>query len=198
MTHDILLETPLDRLLDQIASAPFGPAGGSVAALTATMAAGLVAQVARQSTEVWPAAHGAAAQAETLRARAAPLAQLDADAYSHAVTTLRAPPGERGEQRDFAIADALRQAADIPLAVVDCAADISALAAEVARRGSADHRADAIVAAVLAHAAARGAAHLVAINLSMTADDERAHRARAALALASEACAGLEAGDAIS
>jgi formiminotetrahydrofolate cyclodeaminase len=196
MMDETILEIPLHRLLEQMASAPLGPAGGSVAALAATMAASVVAHVARRSVDAWPQARGAAAQAEALRARGAPLAQLDADAYIHAVATLRAPPGKGGERRDFAIANALREAADIPLAIADFAADVSALAAEVARLGSADHRADALVAAVLAQAAARGAAHLVAINLSMSPEDERLRRARAAVALASAACEGLEGGEA--
>jgi formiminotetrahydrofolate cyclodeaminase len=193
-----MLEMRLCRLLEQIASAPLGPAGGSVAALTAAMAASVVAHVARRSVGVWPHARGAAAQAEALRIRGAPLAQLDADAYTNAVATLKAPPGERGEQRDFAIANALREAADIPLAIADCAADVSALAADVARHGTADHRADALVAAVLAHGATRAAAHLVAINLSMTPDDERLRQAGAAVALASTACERLESGAATS
>jgi formiminotetrahydrofolate cyclodeaminase len=192
--EETILDMPVHRLLEHIADAPLGPAGGSVAALTAVMAASVVAHVARRSQDVWPQARGATAQAEALRARGAPLAQLDADAYVHAVATLRAPSGEGGERRDFAIANAVREAADIPLAVADCAADVSALAADVARFGSADHRADAQVAAVLAHAATRAAAHLVAINLSMTPDDERLRRAGAAVALASAACERLDSG----
>jgi formiminotetrahydrofolate cyclodeaminase len=57
---------------------------------------------------------------------------------------------------------------------------VAELAAQLAHEGEADLRADAVVAATLAEAAAAGAAHLVAINLTMADEDPRVAAAQAA------------------
>src|SRR5262245_13041720 len=93
------LESPFQELLDRVAAKTPAPGGGSVAAFAAAFGAGLVAMAARFAAD-WPEAAGAAAQAETLRARAAPLAQADADAYSEALAVLREPGGADPEERD--------------------------------------------------------------------------------------------------
>ena len=64
---------PVARLQDVLAESGAGPAGGSAAALAATMAAGLVRLVARVSAD-WPEAPGVAAQASALGDRALALA----------------------------------------------------------------------------------------------------------------------------
>ena len=53
------------------------------------------------------------------------------------------------------------------------AADAAELAAVLAAGANPEVCADAVVAACLAEAAARGAAHLVRINLGVSPDDER-------------------------
>ena len=59
--------------------------GGPLAALVTASAAELLANIARASRDVWPEARAVAAQAESLRDRATPLAQLSADAYEDAL-----------------------------------------------------------------------------------------------------------------
>ena len=66
------------------------PAATPVPTGVATTAAALVAGVARASSG-WEGAEAAAAQAGALLDRAAPLAQLDAAAYSAAVERLSRP-----------------------------------------------------------------------------------------------------------
>ena len=63
-----------------------------------------------------------------------------------------------------------------PVGVAEVAADVAALAAEVAERGNPNLRGDAAAAAVLAEAAARIGANLVTINLTMREEDERVAR----------------------
>jgi formiminotetrahydrofolate cyclodeaminase len=79
----------------------------------------------------------------------------------------------------------------VPLSIAATACDVAMLAAEVAARCNGDVRADAASGALLAHGAARAAAHLVEVNLAMGAEDPRVARAhalaRAAGAAASEA-----------
>ncbi|MBA3717782.1 MAG: cyclodeaminase/cyclohydrolase family protein, partial [Actinobacteria bacterium] len=84
MTDD-LLDLRVGELLDLLASDSPAPAGGSVAALTVAMSAGLVAMAARVSGDA-----GGIAQAESIRARVAPLAAEDARAYRDALAAMHA------------------------------------------------------------------------------------------------------------
>jgi formiminotetrahydrofolate cyclodeaminase len=170
----------LEDLLAEVASPQPVPGGGFVAAVSVAMAAGLVTMAARLSSD-WPEARGAAAQAETLRARARELARRNAEAYSQALAALGGEE-EKYRTRDETLADALDRAADVPLQIGDAAAAVTTLAAEVADRGEPSVRADCAVAASLATAGARAAASLVEVNLATTGDDERVVRARAQVA----------------
>ena len=101
-----LLDLRLREFLDEVAAEGKTPGGGSVAALVTAMAAGLLGKVARGSVDLWPEAAGIAAQAEGLGARAAPLAQADADQYEAALLA-RVEIGEgQGARRDFALGQA--------------------------------------------------------------------------------------------
>jgi formiminotetrahydrofolate cyclodeaminase len=168
------LEEPLEHLLDRIASGEPGPAGGSVAAIAVAMAAGLVAMAARLTRE-WPQASEVVERAETLRSLVAPLAVADAEAYANVLEALRLPRGSA--EREETVAAALSRAADVPLAIAEAASEVAALAALVAQAGSAHLRGDAVVAAEIAEAAARGAAELVVINLG-NRDEARVRRAK--------------------
>ena len=154
------------------------PGGGSVAAVVTAFAAALVGMTARLSREIWPEAGGAAAQAEALRARVAPLAEADARAYSDVLTMLDdASTGTPG-LRDVALGNAFSRAADLPLHIAEIATDVAELSAYTAKRCDLKVRPDATAAALLAEAAARICADLVAVNLTAGSDDERLGRAR--------------------
>jgi formiminotetrahydrofolate cyclodeaminase len=181
-----LLDLPLREFLDRLAAEEPSPAGGSAAALAVAMGAALIAKVAKASTS-WPEARAVVAQAERLRRRTAPLAQSDADVYEEALAALHLPEQLEPEVRDMALAQVLARAAEIPLVIAEAGADVACLAAEVADRGAPNRRGDAIAAALIGEAAARAAANLVAINLTVTPDDERVLRARAVTDLASAA-----------
>jgi formiminotetrahydrofolate cyclodeaminase len=168
------LEEPLEQLLDRIASAEPGPAGGSVAALAVAMATGLVAMAARLTRE-WPQASAVVERAEILRTLVASLAVADAEAYARVLEAQRLPRGSGERQAE--IDAALSQAADAPLAIAEVAAEVATLAALVAQAGSAHLRGDAVVAAEIAEAGARGAAELVVINLG-NRDEGRVRRAK--------------------
>jgi methenyltetrahydrofolate cyclohydrolase len=168
------LQEPVERFLDRIASAEPAPAGGSVAAVTVAMAAGLVAMAARLAHE-WSKADDVVDRAEALRSKLTTLALADEDAYARVIEALRLPPDS--PSRDAEVAAALSGAADVPLAVAEAAAEVAVLAALVAQEGNNRLRGDALVAAELAEAGARGAAELVAINLAGR-DDPRVRRAR--------------------
>ena len=170
-------DMPFEELLDTIAAETPAPGGGSVAAFVAEMAASLAAMAARFAHD-WDGAAGAVAQAETLRQRAAPLADEDAVAYENVLTALRMPQELEPEVRNTLIGETLSRAADVPLAIAECAASVAELAAEIAVCGNPNLRGDAAAAAILAASAARVAANLVEINLSTVEGDDRVERAR--------------------
>jgi formiminotetrahydrofolate cyclodeaminase len=181
------LELPLGEFLDEVASPELVPGAGFSSAVTVAMAAGLVTMTARRSLEVWPEGAGAAAQAERLRKRVIPLAEENVEAYRRAVGLLHGSELADGRNRDFELSQSLEEAARIPLQIGEAAADVAALAADVAEYGEPSVRADAATAGALALAGARGAAILVEVNLTTTSGDERLARARELVADAESA-----------
>ncbi len=178
----------VEELLEEVASRRPVPAGGSVAAICATLSAALVAMCARLADGHWEHAAGAVAQAESLRSRLSPMAQRDAQAYLDALTAMRARPADEPQERhDFALGQALGLAADAPLEIAEAAADVAELAASVAERGNPNLQPDAASAACIAAACVRATVHLVEINLATQPDDERVNRGRRALEAAEAA-----------
>ena len=173
-----LLDAPIRTLLDSLSSDDPAPAAGSTAALVVAMAAALVLKVARTSDD-WPDRPAVIAQADRLLQRTMPLAQSDADAYEEALAVLRLPDQLEQEVRNMAIGQVFARAAEIPLVIAEAGADVACLAEAAAERGALDRRGDAVAAALLAGAATRAAANLVALNLTVTPEDERALRASA-------------------
>jgi len=169
---DDLSALPLQGLLDELASESPAPASGSAAAAAVAMAAALVEMGARRSPG-WEDAMGVAAQARSIRHRAVPLVQADADAYATSLSTLATAGETPGEDRDDAIARTLAGAADVALEIARAGTDAAFLAELVADRGEPSGRDDAQAAAVLAEAATRVAAALVAANLTTSDGDER-------------------------
>jgi len=176
------LDLPLGEFLDEVASPELVPGAGYSSAVTVAMAAGLVTMTARRSVQVWPEGAGAAAQAERLRKRVIPLAEQNVAAYRKAVGLLRGDELADGHHRDFELSRSLEEAARIPLAIGEAAADVAALAADVAEYGEPSVRADAATAGALALAGARGAAILIEVNLTTTSGDERLARAHELIA----------------
>lgn len=153
---------------------------GVVAALVAALAADLAAQVARDSAE-WSARGGALAQADVIRDRAVTLAAEVEQSYGASISALaRALDASKAlsasEPAD--LGDALTHVVEPLLGIGEVAGDAAELAALVARSGATLVRADAVGATILATAAAEISAHLVEVNLLVSADDERSMRAR--------------------
>jgi formiminotetrahydrofolate cyclodeaminase len=181
----------LQGLLTALSDRDSAPAAGSAAAIVAAVAAAVVAKAARRSGD-----ESAAAQASALADRLTRLSALDADVFATALEALR-EAAERvegdatgSESRDFQLGRTLDQAAAVPLAIAEAAADVSLLASEVAHAEGSELREDAAAAALLAAGAARAAAHLVSINLASRPDIQA--KARAAVAAANAAAGGAE------
>jgi methenyltetrahydrofolate cyclohydrolase len=183
---DDLFDAPVGDFID-VLSQEEAPGGGSAAAVTVAMAAGLVVMVARASKDHWEEAGGAIGQAETFRARVAPLAQADAEAYRDALTTLRRREEVSERYRDQTLRDVLEKSAEIPVRIVESGTDLACLAALLVENGNPEVRADAAVACVLAEGGARAAALLVETNLGATGDDARVRHVRSLVAVAADA-----------
>ena len=183
---DDFLAAPVGDLIDTLAG-DGPPGGGSAAAITVAMAAGLVAMVARASREHWGEAGGVVGQAETFRARVAPLAQADAEVYEEALMLLRRREEVAERYRDQTLRAALEKAAEIPVRIVEAGSDLACLAALLVENGNPEVRADAAVACVLAEGGARAAAMLVETNLGATEGDPRVRHVRELVAAAAEA-----------
>jgi formiminotetrahydrofolate cyclodeaminase len=166
------LDLTASKVLDELAG-PVPPGGGSALAFTVAMAAAVVRMAARASEDSWDAALGIAAQADALRHRAAPLAQLDADVYDRALAIRDGAAALPAEKRDWEIGKAFIASAEPPLEIARVAADVAELALEVATSGEPRVRPDAIAAATLAAAVARAAVSLVEANLTAVEGDAR-------------------------
>jgi formiminotetrahydrofolate cyclodeaminase len=122
-----------------------------------------------------------AAQADALATRLLRLAEEDEEALAAARAAFPdAEPEASDPRRDFAFGKVLDRAAAAPLAIAEACADVVVLARSLAERIDPAVGPDLEAAALLAAGAARAAAHLVEINLTVGAEDARARRARRA------------------
>jgi formiminotetrahydrofolate cyclodeaminase len=135
------------ELLDRIGARTPAPASGTAAALTGALAAALAELAALFSED-----DEALARSLELRARLLELADEDAAAYADFMRTRSADDRER--------------TIEIPLAVAAAATETAVLAERLATEGRPSVKGDALVAAELAHAAARGAELLAELNSS--------------------------------
>jgi formiminotetrahydrofolate cyclodeaminase len=186
--------TELGQFLDLVASREAAPGGGAVAAVTVSLAAGLVAMAARLSPDQIPDSAALTAEADRIRLSAARLADDDAHAYRRVLAAYSAArrtgsttPG------DPAVRSALEQAARVPLEVSALGARAAALAARLAVEGNPPLRGDAATAVAIAQAAVGAAARLVSINVEEGGGDQSlVEEARRNVELATEAQASLE------
>ena len=143
-----------------------------MAAVAASLAAGLTAMAARFAPAEWERRAEVVGRAEELRALLEPLVDADAQAYEAFMADRTDATCER--------------IVAIPHELALFAAEVAELAADVAVEGNPTVRGDAAAAADLAAAAASIAARLVGINAG---GDPRAAESGAAAAAAAESAA---------
>jgi glutamate formiminotransferase/formiminotetrahydrofolate cyclodeaminase len=168
----------LSGFVASVASSNPVPGGGSVAAHAGALAAALAQMVAGLTIgKKKYAAVDAEMKENALRAAAlgnqlASLVKRDAEAYAHVSEAYKLPkePAEAASRRDEAVMSALFKAAEVPLETARAAVQVAELAASVAEKGNTNAVTDAGVAALLAQAAARGAAYNVRINIQAMSD----------------------------
>ena len=132
-------------------------------------AAALLEKSARLSSKQWDGAPAALERAHALRVESFALIEEDAEAYIAFVDAVRA-------QSDVDTAHA--RTVDVPLRMTRAAAEVVELAVQLANRGNPNLRADAVVAATLAAAAAESGFTLISVNVGDAAGDARLAAAR--------------------
>ena len=150
MGSSSFLDDGLKEFLDAVPARTPAPGGGAVAAIAASLAAGLTAMAARFAPDEWERRAEVVGRAEELRARVEPLADADAEAYG----AFMAARTDENMERIIAI----------PFELAEVSAEIAELAALVAAEGNPNVTGDAAAGADLAAAAASIAARLVRIN----------------------------------
>ena len=176
------------------------PGGGSVAAHVGAVAASLVRMVAgltigkKKYAAVEEEMRGIAARAARFGSELAELVARDAASYAAVSEAYKLPkePAEAAAARARKIDEALLGAARVPLETAERCAAAAELAAHAAERGNTNARSDAVVAALVADAACRGAALNVRVNVAAMSDrapGEPLARSAAALVARSRAAA---------
>lgn len=171
-----LASLTIREFADELSSNSPAPGGGSVAALAASLGAGLAAMVAVLSHEkkgfesLQTDLDRIAVRAQQLKDHL--LAAVDADtaAFDALLEAMRMP---KGAERDSALADATVGATEVPLGVLEKCPEVIDLCREVGKIGLQASLSDAGVGAQVARAAAAGAYQNVCINLAGLADGAR-------------------------
>jgi glutamate formiminotransferase / formiminotetrahydrofolate cyclodeaminase len=173
----------LDGWIDELAGGAPTPGGGSAAALAGTLAAALVAMVARLTigkkayAGVEAQAREILAEAEQLRVELRRLVDEDATAYGGVSQAYKIPKTD--PHRAQAIDEALLAAARPPAEVVKRGRRLLALAQTIEHIGNQNAVSDARVAAMLAKTAIDGATENVNANLAGMSERARAKQAGA-------------------
>ncbi len=169
------LRAGVEPFIEQLAAPTATPGGGSAAAATGAMAAGLASMVASMSR-----GKKAYLQYESQLSEAiARLAQLreelksaiDADAESYNVVMKAYKSVKESSDGDAAISSALKQATSIPLGVAEKVVEVAKIATKLKPITHPNMKSDLTTAIALAKAALEGALANVEINLDSLKKD---------------------------
>jgi len=181
-----LADLSIEEFLAKTASGSPVPGGGSIAALSAAIAAGLSEMVAnltisKKGYEVTKEQmKGIAKDAAEYRNELIQYIDRDSDAYNDVLTAFKLPKGNKQEEnkRKQAVQDAFKNAALVPLDVVKNAFKIIELAEKVVKHGNKNAITDGAVAVMMARTAVLSALYNVKINLSSIKDVDFVKRIR--------------------
>jgi formiminotetrahydrofolate cyclodeaminase len=186
----MFIEKRVTEFLDALASKEPVPGGGSGAALGGALAAALVSMVCNLTIgkkgyeEVSAAMGEILAESEALRRELPQLLEADTQVYSKVMEAYRLPrktPEEKAT-REAAYQQALKEAAQVPLAIAQRCARIVELALPAAEMGNQWAVSDAGVGALLAEACLHAALLNVTINLASITDTDYVQATKAKMA----------------
>ena len=173
------LDQPLKTYSEALASGKPTPGGGSAAALVGALGAALNSMVANftvgreKFAAVEEDVKKVLAESEQLRAQLERLTVADTEAYGRVAAAQKMPRETEQEKaaRKAAMQEALKGAAEVPLAAVRAGHRTLALASELAEKGNPNLITDVGVAAKFALAAMECAALNVEINIAYIKDE---------------------------
>ncbi len=176
----MLANLKITEYLEKAAAGTAVPGGGSVAALNASLAAGLTEMVANLTIgkkgyeAVEEEMNDIAGKATELRKKLTAAIDRDAEAYSEVMAAFKLPRAtdQEKEVRKLEIQQAFKHAALVPMEVANLAVKVIDLAGRAVDGGNKNAVTDGVVAAMNARTAALAALYNVKINLGSIEDDE--------------------------
>jgi len=173
------IDQPIRHFLDKLASKSPEPGGGSVAALTGSLGAGLVSMVCsltlgkEKYKDVQPQVEALIKESEKLRIEMQDLIQKDTEVYGGLSEVYKMPKNTDAEKaaRTAKMQEALKKACQVPFEIGLKSLEVAQLAQRAAEIGNVAAVSDAGVAVLLAQACAQSAALNVKINVNSIKDD---------------------------
>lgn len=173
------IDQPIQHFMDKLASKSPEPGGGSVAALTGALGAGLVSMVAsltlgkEKYKDVQPQIEQLLKESEKLRTEMQGLIQKDTEAYGGLSAVYKMPKNTDEEKaaRTVKMQEALKIACQVPFEIGLKALEVAKLSERAAAIGNVGAVSDAGVAVLLAEACAQSAALNVKINVNSIKDE---------------------------
>lgn len=172
-----LVDMTVTDFADEVQTDSVAPGGGSVAALSGALGAGLVAMVSNLSTgkehiKVYRDICRIGLEGDALKSALMYNVDADTQAFNGVIAANKLPKGTPAEAkaRDKAIQEAYKDAINTPLDTARKCLSVMKLADEIADKGLAASASDAGVGALMAHAGLHGAVLNVKINLPNITD----------------------------
>jgi len=176
------LRAGIEPFIEQLAAPTATPGGGSAAAASGAMAAGLAAMVASLSRGKKAYAQYEHELSESIsrlsQLREQLKAAIDADAESYDSVMAAYKKSRESAASDGLVDSALKQATSVPLSVAEQAREVLRIAEALRPITNPNMKSDLITAAALAGAAAQGALANVEINLESIKDVDFASQVR--------------------
>jgi len=175
-----LVKMNIKMFLDELASSSPAPGGGSVAALSGALGAALSSMVCnltrgKQGYEsIQDEIKEILQRSEELRKQLTELIDKDTEAFNKVMEALKMPKEteDQKEQRQHAMQNAFKLAADVPLETAQKCMQILDVARILAEKGNKNSISDAAVSALMAQTGLHAAMLNVRINLCSIKDTE--------------------------
>jgi len=176
-----LIDMTIKEFIDEVSVDSPAPGGGSVAALSGSLAAALSSMVCnltcgkrRLDPDLKAELIGVAERSQELQKRLLLAVDRDTSAFNSVIDAKRLPKGTDKEKadREVAIQKGYKEAAEVPLSTAEDCMKVFPLAMVAAVKGNPASVTDSAVASIMAYAGLLGAVLNVRINLGSIEDQE--------------------------